>query len=233
MRSDAVLRSRQRLIIVLVASVLAGAPFVYHPAGCKFLEWVHGAYARREFVGLKGREIRSFVYVQDVVSLALELARRYLAGDIVAWEGAPDSGGEDSGAGVGELQSATLGAGAGGGAGLVLNVGGPRPQSRLQVAQSLCGALGSQLVVAPAGEEPSGPQGQDRAALTDADSKGQWRVYVMDEVAGSPNPSAGAGNGAGELRSPRDLSMDSTPAERLLGRAFRDTDSVLLECLAL
>jgi selenocysteine lyase/cysteine desulfurase/dTDP-4-dehydrorhamnose reductase len=185
-----------------VPVVDAGAPYVYNPAGCKFLEWVYGAYSRRELVGLKTREIRSFVYVQDVVSVVLELARRYLVGEVAAWEGD------------------------GAGTGLVLNVGGPRPQSRLQVAQSLCTALGSQLVVGRQGEVKEPPQqGDEEGAGSTSARETPWKVYVLDEEPPAiPGP--------GELVSPRDIAMDSTCTEQLLGLTFADTNSVLLSCLS-
>ena len=198
----------------------AGAPYKYNPAGAKFLEWVYGAFSRREFIGLKEQEIRSFVYVQDVVDVILRLMERF------------STGGSDS---VGSVSG-------------IYNVGGPVPLSRLDVARSLCSVLGCEINVTAA---PSMSIMVREAPNVNA----PWKVYVMD---GNSTTTSGASSGfvsvvanntsvnttlvqaspgtvpvavQGELRSPRDISMDSTATEQTLGVVFTPIESILVRAL--
>jgi hypothetical protein len=200
----------------------AGDPYVYNPAGCKFLEWVNGAFTRREFIGLKEREIRSFVYVRDVV----EVVRRLMTGHVgcerdVLWPTSAVSG-------------------------LVLNVGGPQGLSRLAVARTLCEAAGAKLVLAasPGSTAADGEGVRQEAGDADGGAK-DWAVYVMDSEPPVPSAAAtggsasggsssvGSAGSAGELVSPRDISMDCADTERLVGMRFTAVDAALLRQLCL
>jgi nucleoside-diphosphate-sugar epimerase len=119
---------------------------------------VNGAFTRREFIGLKEREIRSFVYVQDVVAVVRALMERR----------------EDS-TSAQQLWSP-------GAAGLVLNVGGPQGLSRLEVARRLCAAAGAQLVLSapPGSAEATSEDSTGGSDICD------WRVYVLDSAPPAP-----------------------------------------------
>jgi dTDP-4-dehydrorhamnose reductase len=65
--------------VVLRLSNVIGPAFAIAPTGAKFLEWLHRAYKSREYVGLRCDEIRSFVYIDDVVRVICALLKR--AGD--------------------------------------------------------------------------------------------------------------------------------------------------------
>jgi hypothetical protein len=179
---------------------------------------VNEAFTRREFIGLKEREIRSFVYVQDVVSVMHRLMERH------------------AGSARGQLWSA------GAAAGLVLNVGGPRGLSRLEVARTLCAAAGARLLLrAPPGSAAAGERVEAAASGDAGGGAKDWAVYVMDSappaasVPSAPPAGGGAGGagGAGELVSPRDISMDCADTERLLEMKFTDIDVALLRQLCL
>jgi len=205
-----------------------GAPYKYNPAGAKFLEWVYGAFSRREFIGLKAQEIRSFVYVQDVVNVILRLMEKYCV-----------MGGSSGGVcSVGSVRG-------------VYNVGGPVPLSRLDVARSLCNVLSSEINIVAA---PSMGVMVREAPYSNA----PWKVYVMDPPAGDSSTSNAVSSGFvsvgpsntttsaslvqispvnapiavhGELRSPRDISMDSTTTVDVLGVTFTPIEEILLGSL--
>jgi hypothetical protein len=207
---------------------------------------VYGAFSRREFIGLKEQEIRSFVYVQDVVDVILKLMERYNAvvGDHC---GASSTGASRDTSGGSHSGSSVSG---------VYNVGGPVPLSRLNVACSLCSVLGAELVV-------TAPPGVGVMVREVPNPSAPWRVYVMDTPTGtvgavSGSVSVGTASGYvsvgaqstttnatlvqvsagavpvavhGELRSPRDISMDSTATERALGVVFTSIEQILVSSL--
>lgn len=188
---------------------------------------MYGAFSRREYIGLKAQEIRSFVYVQDVVDVILRLIDVYSSATI---------GGNSSSAGV---------------VSGVYNVGGPLALSRLDVARSLCSVLGSEMHVT---SRPSVPLVMVQPVSVQ-DSKVPWEVYVMDAPVSSTSTTsdtAGASSGArtsnttvvhsttsgtvpvavhGELRSPRDISMDSAATESVVGVKFTSIENILLDSL--
>jgi len=97
--------------IVLRLSNMIGPPFVFQPAGEKFLQWLYNAYTHRSYIGLKDDEIRSFVAVDDVVIVIEKLTSMFFERNSkISWS--PQH--------------------------RVLNVGGPHGLSRLQVAEILC-----------------------------------------------------------------------------------------------
>lgn len=148
-------------------------------------------------MGLKKREIRSFVYVEDVVAVLLAAMDRHCCGDRSLWNK------EERG--------------------LILNVGGPKGLSRLQIAQSLCEGFGGKLHVRDVTDKRQ--DCQEGSSFCSRD----WSVYVMDEVERVETTTVV--DKAGELRSPRDIRMDSTITEQLLGVKFTEVEAVLLQCL--
>jgi dTDP-4-dehydrorhamnose reductase len=115
--------------VVLRLSNMIGPPCAFKHTGVKFLEWLHGAYLKREYVGLRSDELRSFVYVQDVVSVVA----------VIVTAVANRSSGAAADV---ELDSII---------GRVLNVGGPRGMSRLELGELLVDCMepssGSSLFV--------------------------------------------------------------------------------------
>ena len=172
--------------------------------GCKFLEWLYGAYCRREYVGLKQREVRSFVYVQDVVAVVLALLENYSQE---------------------EKRGQLWGTEAAGSQGLVLNVGGPQALSRLDVVRALCQACNCRLVLqdGPSPTETAPTKADSRDSAEDSG----WEVYVMDTA----EPPSTAPASSGLLQSPRDISMDSTHTAQLLQLTFTPVAEALVQCL--
>jgi nucleoside-diphosphate-sugar epimerase len=58
--------------IILRLCNMVGPPFIYTFSGAKFLQFLYEAFARREYLGLRYDEIRSFVYIGDVVYILLK-----------------------------------------------------------------------------------------------------------------------------------------------------------------
>ena len=200
----------------------SGAPYKYHPAGAKFLEWLYGAYTRREYVGLKQQEIRSFVHVQDVVKVIMSLMETY-ASKTMSLKGVE---------GVEENICNK-----------VYNMGGPHNMSRLDVARQLCRVLGTELIVHDHCQSKDDTNSVVKGKVSESDP---WEVYIMDPLppvtAVSADQPAAVENTSthlnptirlvfDELRSPRDISMDSTATEVAFGR-FVEVDSILLESLS-
>ena len=90
---------------------------MYQSVGKKFLQWLFESFQTREFVGLRDDEVRSFVSVNDVVSLILSLIMKY------------DSNSLDL------LNSK------------IYNVGGSKGFSRMGLAQILCINTRTELMV--------------------------------------------------------------------------------------
>lgn len=174
--------------VVLRLSNMVGPPCALRHVGAKFLEWLRGAMQRREYCGLRHDELRSFVYVEDVVDAIVALVR-----GLQGVSGAVD---------LGEV------------VGRVLNMGGPRGLSRLDLALLLAAAEGVSVCVDESKEsvvDPAG-EGEDRP----------WRVYKTSNAesvvaTGIPNP--------------RDVTMDSTDSARRLGIAFTPMEDAIPLCL--
>jgi dTDP-4-dehydrorhamnose reductase len=109
--------------IVLRLSNMVGGGYVFSApsggGGMKFLQWVQTSFLRKERVSLKNDEVRSFVSVMDVVQLIHQISDMYLTGclssDHPCWTQR------------------------------VYNVGGGVPMSRLDFAQCVARANGSEI----------------------------------------------------------------------------------------
>lgn len=62
--------------VILRLSNMLGPPFVYRNAGTKFLQWLLESYKKKDTVGLRYDEIRSFVLVNDVIDIINNLLMR-------------------------------------------------------------------------------------------------------------------------------------------------------------
>ena len=110
----------------------------------------------------------------------------------------------------------------------VFNVGGPRGLSRLQVAQILAAKLGTELVIQDSNNNSSstlpGPAVGGSVDGTAAPTGGaQW---VVRSVASGDPPQQSAA-----LVSPRDITMDVSQTEAILGIKFRPLEEYILDCL--
>lgn len=132
------------------------------------------------------------MHVQDVVRVILTLMQRYCQGDRDIWS-TNNSDNETVCASSGESTST-------GTRTRIFNVGGPQPLSRLDVARSLCTALGSQLEVVDSANAASayvsapgtGASASGVTAISLLAGSGDnrcdkdcaplptWKVYVMD-----------------------------------------------------
>lgn len=225
---------------VLRLSNMVGPPCVFQkpPGGPKFLQFLHEAFLKKQFIGLKTDEKRSFVYVGDVLQIFSAILTRYdprrnqaSASPSIRAEGAGVGAGV--GAGAGQLTATRR----------LLNVGGPRSLSRLDLAAMLCEELGGEIVVyrmkdfkvkLDTGRSSEAVTGTSTAVAA-AVGKTQlvWEVFSMtsDEGAGPAAKGGGGGGGMAELQSLKDITMDSSATEELFKMEFRELRPLLRSCL--
>ena len=190
---------------------MIGPSFVYKSyGGDKFLQWLHKAFRQRSFIGLKDREVRSFVWVQDVVTLIHSIIELYLR----------DQETHDSALDAIVLRS-----------GKIYNAGGPTALSRLAVAAQLCSSLGVDLQVVSASDG-----GGD---VFPSNNTSAWKVYAMSsplECDDTPLSTTTIIDRSGlpsfiQLHSPLNIAMDSTITKQAFALRFADLNDVLLRCL--
>lgn len=187
---------------VLRLSNMIGPPYVYRFCGEKFMQFLYKSYNQspRVYLGLKTDEIRCFVYVQDVNQIITQLiAGHFRITDCTSLLDTALSGGDCK-----RPRRENR----------VLNVGGPKGLSRLQVAEALCKAQDCVL------EVHTSKAAQDPVNCNSSLADSKWTVYTL-----APSPAAAAvavsdsgrdssSSGVGrELRSPRDISMSSADTE--------------------
>ena len=194
---------------VLRLSNMIGPSCVFQrPAGgAKFLQFLNEAFQSRQFIGLKADERRSFVFVGDVVDVFLALVIRHRdlhrAGVVL---------GADS------LRASA--------SSRILNVGGPESLSRLDLAVMLSKEMGVEILVyrmkdfkvkldTNASSGTGAGAGSDGGKMVDKSTP--WEVYT---IANDPPK-------AGELKSPKDITMDSSSTEKLLKLEFRKLQPLL------
>ena len=173
-------------------------------------------------MGLKQQEIRSFVHVQDVVNVIMSLMETYTSKTMSfqSLEGVEEN-----------IRNR------------VYNMGGPRNMSRLDVARQLCSVLGTELIVHDHCQSKDTSH-SGSVVKKEVNSSDPWEVFIMDPL---PVNTVSADQPAvientsthlnptirlvfDELRSPRDISMDSTATEVAFSR-FVALDSILLKSL--
>jgi dTDP-4-dehydrorhamnose reductase len=187
--------------VVLRLSNMIGPPFRFERGGCKFLEWLIDMFTKKEFVGLRHDEIRSFVSVEDVALCFRAALLRHF----------PETCGTDT-SNTSNVESSTpLPKG-------VYNIGGPEGLSRLQLGRIVATEMGGSLRVVLRKEE----DGQNEQAASDGDDDGDdsWSVYE------SSNAESVVASG---IPNPRDVSMVSISAEEAFGIKFRSMDVVVRE----
>jgi selenocysteine lyase/cysteine desulfurase/dTDP-4-dehydrorhamnose reductase len=116
--------------VVLRLSNMIGKPFVFEPAGVKFLQFLVNCHRQRKLVGLKSDELRSFVNVDDVLYIMINLI------DEVIVQGRSHIA----------LHNSSK---------RTFNVGGPIGLSRLELAATLASALSTTLRVVNDDDSPN------------------------------------------------------------------------------
>jgi len=207
--------------VVLRLSNMIGPSFVYKAfGGDKFLQWLFKAFQMRSFVGLKDREVRSFVWVQDVVALINTIAEMFMRAPVPVAVETPvlnlnaRDGLDESALDV-VLRSN----------GKIYNVGGPLPLSRLSLAARMSSLLGVDLHVISASDTSS--------ELHHSDSS-TWKVHIMNSpLRPSDVTAVVTADGVAsftQLHSPLDITMDSTSTEKAFSFRFTDLNEALLQC---
>ena len=207
--------------VVLRLSNMIGPSFVYKAfGGDKFLQWLFKAFQMRSFVGLKDREVRSFVWVQDVVALINTIAEMFMRAPAPVVLETPvlnlnaRDGLDESALDV-VLRSS----------GKIYNVGGPLPLSRLSLAARMSSLLGVDLHVISA---------SDTSNELHHFNSSTWKVHIMNSPLRPSDVTAvvTAGGVASftQLHSPLDITMDSTSTEKAFSFRFTDLNEALLQC---
>ena len=114
--------SLNRSVVLRLNNMLGPACAYKETGNIKFIQWLHGAFQRREYLGLRFDELRSFVFVDDVVTIILKLI---------------DFGSNDFRSNKLDYLRNILGR--------VFNVGGPKGLSRLDLAIITANSYGVSL----------------------------------------------------------------------------------------
>jgi hypothetical protein len=182
----------------------AGPSHKFKASGSKFLQWAKEAFQSKEFVGLKSKEKRSFVYVEDVCSVILALVARHFLKPDACFYGTYNVGGPESLSRVDVVRSMCAALGA------TLTV--VKQGSDDQAVQSTVGA----------------------AALACTDEWKVYIMDETDaapELPPAPVLSSASLATSTSLVSPKDITMDSSRTETGLSFAFSTIESVLAQCL--
>jgi dTDP-4-dehydrorhamnose reductase len=116
--------------VVLRLSNMIGPKFAYESSGTKFFQFLYEEFQKRSCIGLRDDEIRSFVYVQDVIELIWRIASDY-----------------QSSTGCFDSSSSTR---------KLFHVGGPKGLSRLDLGMMLASVCDDcRLIVQPLSESSS------------------------------------------------------------------------------
>ena len=187
--------------LVLRLSNVIGGGFVFTAptggGGIKFLQWIQKAFLNREKVSLKNDEVRSFVAVQDVVSLITHISHLHLS------------------KGLGSVHPCWTQR--------VYNVGGAAGYSRLDFARCVAQANGSDIrlveQMASGDESQVGPnQTLDRGGTTH--SKRYWEVVSVSSA--SLNAPIDPVTNSCPPSSPRNVTMDHSVTTEHFGIRFVD-----------
>jgi selenocysteine lyase/cysteine desulfurase/dTDP-4-dehydrorhamnose reductase len=178
-------------------SNMIGKKYVYQSAGEKFLQFLWGCYKDRKCIGLKYDEVRSFVHAEDVISVMKKLILSFWFQE------------------NGEYHKIRHSA-------RILNVGGPKGVSRLELAQILATKLNTPFYVGEDHNIESETNLEDRTCST----QDAWKVVLLS----NSGDHAGSSNA---LRNPRNISMNVEDTERILSMSFSKIDDIILDCLDL
>lgn len=190
--------------VSLRLSNMVGCPYVYEQVGEKFLQFLSQQLQQRNIVGLKEDEVRSFVYVEDVVTIMRLLMQRWHAAKYSETNGPflPTS---------------------------VLNVGGPKPFSRMGLAQLMCDLSHIQLEITNDRNEAETLWSERKQT---SDCLHSWVVYRFPTTA-PPTENATERQViiSSAPRSPRNIAMDSSDTEKILHFHFSNLQDIIEHCL--
>jgi selenocysteine lyase/cysteine desulfurase/dTDP-4-dehydrorhamnose reductase len=223
---------RLRRAVVLRLSNMVGAAFVYRNAGTKFLQFLDTSRRSGAVVGLKSDEVRSFVYVGDVVDI---ISAAILNAYPAAWGGSM------------QHEAAVASAAVDGGgvaAAKVFNIGGPQGLGRLELGEELCRATANDMAVYSSAELENLVEKYTFDA--EQQHKACWKVHAQLSppapaadvvVPVPPEPPAvpaivPAVPMFPELVSPKDISMDSSATEQHFGMRFTPLSTILAQAVA-
>ena len=158
--------------VVLRLSNMIGKPYVYHFCGEKFLQFLYTAFSKtpRSYLGLKANEIRSFAYVQDVVSIITNLIISHINSSNNNNNNTATTNGKKSMA----INTDTIDSKKTTTNNVILNVGGPVGLSRVDVAQILAQSQHCSLDIHSEKKNDFQPENT-------LDSK-LWSVYIQDNI---------------------------------------------------
>lgn len=204
--------------VVLRLSNMIGPKFAYRYCGTKFLQWLCQCCEKREFVGLRSDEFRSFVAVTDVVEIIVKIALS--ASSVAPLEEQymdTDSTSASSKRSKGERMRHT-------GRRRVFNVGGPRGLSRLELGRLVAQAMGVEFVVCSPDLPSSGGGASTGSAVRGAEASSSEETTTTWRVHSTTNDESIKSTG---IQNPRDVSMLSSETEGNFGVTFKDMIEVI------
>jgi dTDP-4-dehydrorhamnose reductase len=121
---------------VLRLSNLLGPSCVYRHGELKFMEWLYGVFKKRKYIDFRYDEIRSFVYVNDVVTVISNITSAVVNEKTCSKdEGVGDYCNQYSRVDLSKVY------------GQIFNIGGPRGLSRLSLASMVAEACGVEVQI--------------------------------------------------------------------------------------
>lgn len=191
--------------VVLRLSNMIGPNFAYRHCGTKFLQWLSQCCEKREFVGLRSDEYRSFVAVTDVVNIVVQL--------IMSVATSQDTN-EMS---IGKKYKGEVTPGSS--FSNVFNVGGPRSLSRLELGRIVAQAAGVDFVLASQDcIESSTVTSLSGVGGEVSRADGVWRVFS------TTNDESVKATG---IQNPRDVTMNNKKTELQFGITFQDMSETI------
>lgn len=117
----------------------------------KFLQWIYNSFKQRDFIGLKDKEVRSFVWIGDVLNILNLTIQAYYN----------EMFNENKSTSVMNMKSILSSR-------RIFNIGGPYAMSRLDIAIELCKLMNVKLFI---------KSKDDQEKL---DKKLYWEVYILE-----------------------------------------------------
>ena len=146
--------------VVLRLSNMIGPKYVYRPVGTKFMQWLYEAYCKKDFIGLRSDEIRSFVFVDDV----LLVIRHAILKTIRVYE-LPNQTVEVNDFRIFDASNR------------LFNIGGPIGLSRLDLATLVAESMSGKLLVLPTPDLLS-----PILSSGESDNPNNWNVYATTNI---------------------------------------------------
>ena len=195
--------------IVLRLSNMQGPPYAYKEYGKKFLQWLFECFEKRDYIGLRCDEFRSFVSVFDVIHVICSLIcikyglPRYSPPTDVSNYNTIEL----------EVKSTLDIFSSNDVSDRVLNVGGPHGLSRLDVARLVANSMGSDFMV----ESETSKIFPTKTEISNLQDE-VWKVYTTTNAEDCART---------EVINPRDVTMASTKTEDILDFKFKEMSTVI------